>query len=373
MPSILSRLAILCVLFLPAEALAHKSSDSFLNLKSDGEVIVGQWDIALRDMDLAVGLDLNGDGALTWGELRGARLAIEAYALSRLTLSRGQTACEASVTDLLVSEYSDGPYAALIMEAHCSEGLGPVQLSYNLLFDQDANHRGILQWSASENATHLVIGPDTGPLLLEAEKIDPAQAFISFLAEGVWHIWIGFDHILFLLTLLLPVALVRRHGTWELVSWLQSLVSAAKVVTAFTIAHSLTLGLAVYDLVLLPARFVEPAIALSVALAAANNVFPVVTKRHWIMAFAFGLIHGFGFAVVLLDISSSPNVLAWTLLAFNLGVELGQLAILALAVPVVYILSETSWYRSAGIKMASIAVIALSSIWMFERTIAQTL
>ena len=167
------------------------------------------------------------------------------------------------------------------------------------------------------------------------------------------HIWAGFDHILFLLSLLLPAVLVpsadfrrgvgRRSRASETAFW-----DVLKVVTAFTVAHSITLSLATLGVVSLPSRLVESAIAASVVLAALNNIRPVVHGGRWIIAFCFGLIHGFGFASVLADLGLPQGSLLLALVAFNLGVELGQLAIVAVFLPLAYALRDTLFYRRGG-------------------------
>jgi hypothetical protein len=140
-----------------------------------------------------------------------------------------------------------------------------------------------------------------------------------------------------------------------------------KTVTAFTVAHSLTLSLATLRLVILPARFSESAIALSVVLAALNNVFPVVHGSRWIVAFGFGLVHGFGFASVLLDLGLPRGVLGVALVGFNLGVELGQIAIVAAFLPLAYLLRRTWLYRRVVLVGGSGVIAAVASLWFVER------
>ena len=140
-----------------------------------------------------------------------------------------------------------------------------------------------------------------------------------------------------------------------------------KVVTAFTVAHSITLSLAALGVISLPSRLTESAIAASVVLAALNNVHPVVYGGRWIIAFAFGLIHGFGFASVLTDLGLPQGSLLLALVAFNLGVELGQLAIVAVFLPVAYALRDTRLYRLGILIGGSLLVAAIAAVWLIER------
>jgi hypothetical protein len=180
----------------------------------------------------------------------------------------------------------------------------------------------------------------------ELGENDHLRQFIDYIAHGVWHIWIGFDHLLFLLSLLLPAVLIRVDGGWTgAARFRDALWDVVKVVSAFTLAHSITLTLAALDVIQLPSRWVESAIAASVIVAALNNLVVMAGASRWLFAFAFGLIHGFGFASVLADLGLPQNALLLALVAFNLGVELGQLAIVALFLPLAWGVRNQWIYR----------------------------
>jgi hypothetical protein len=192
--------------------------------------------------------------------------------------------------------------------------------------------------------------------------------FNQFLREGTWHIWHGYDHILFLLALLIPAVLQWDKDKWSgTPTFRPALLNVLKIVTAFTIAHSVTLSLAALDVVRLPSRFIESTIALSVAIAAANNFRPFFRESAWKMAFTFGLIHGFGFANALTELGSSHGTLAVTLLAFNLGVEIGQLAIVAAFLPLAFALRNTAVYRPVFISAGSSVIVACALLWLVDR------
>ena len=140
-----------------------------------------------------------------------------------------------------------------------------------------------------------------------------------------------------------------------------------RIVTAFTLAHSITLSLASLSVVSLPSRLVESTIALSVLLAALNNLWPAVGGRRWIVAFGFGLIHGFGFASVLADLGLPRDALVLALVGFNLGVEAGQLAIVGLFLPVAYGLRHTWIYRRMIFTRGSALIALVAAVWMMER------
>ena len=215
-----------------------------------------------------------------------------------------------------------------------------------------------------------MLGPDRQRAALASAPRPLAAQFLDFAREGVWHIWIGFDHILFLLSLLLPAVLVASSATRARAdAFAPVLIDVLKVVTAFTVAHSITLSLAALSVVQLPSRFVESAIALSVVLAAINNIRPIVRERRWLVAFSFGLIHGFGFASVLADLGLPQEALLLALVAFNLGVEAGQLAIVCAFLPVAYALRATIFYRRIVLHAGSAAIAAIAAVWLAERAL----
>ena len=146
-----------------------------------------------------------------------------------------------------------------------------------------------------------------------------------------------------------------------------ALVNVLKIVTAFTVAHSITLSLSALGYVHLPTRLVESAIAASVVLAAFNNLVPFFAERGWMVAFGFGLLHGFGFANALRDLGLHTGQLAATLFGFNLGVEIGQLAIVAVFFPLALSLRELIFYQRFVLRLGSAAIMMIASGWLAER------
>jgi HupE / UreJ protein len=356
----------------PAPALAHKASDSYLFLAVDPAdntgTIKGQWDIALRDLDFAIGLDDNDDGDITWGEVKANQRNIADYAFSRLKIGGDGRDCPIAVTAHLIDDHTDGAYAVMQFVARCPAAVHTLAVDYRLLADVDPQHRGLLRLQRGATVDTAILGPDHSSQTYEIGNVSRWSQLRQYIVEGIWHIWIGYDHILFLLSLLLPAVLVYREGQWRAVgSFGEAFWDVLKIVTAFTVAHSITLSLAALGLVSLPSRLVESAIAASVVLAALNNIFPLFQGRRWTVAGAFGLIHGFGFASVLADLGLPQGALVLALFGFNLGVEIGQLTIVSLFLPLAFMLRKTKFYRVAVLITGSVLIVIISSMWFAER------
>ena len=363
------RLLALGLLVMAAYAHAHKPSDSYLSLQAEDGRLRGQWDIALRDLEYAIGLDANGDGAITWRELRAKRGDVAAYAFARLALRAGGKPCALTPNGLLVDDHTDGAYAVLPFDADCGAAVpAELELEYTLFADLDPTHRGLLRSRLGTQTVTAVLGPDRPRLQLRSGEMSRLAQFADYAGEGVWHIWIGFDHILFLLSLLLPAVLVLAGGAWRPAEGFRPVFwDVFRVVTSFTVAHSITLSLAALSVISLPSRLVESTIALSVVLAALNNLKPLVAERRWAVAFGFGLIHGFGFASVLADLGLPQDTLLVALVGFNLGVEAGQLAIVSLFLPVAFALRKSGFYRRVVLAGGSAAIALVATIWLVER------
>ena len=365
------RLIALLLVALWPTAHAHKPSDSYLTVNVKAAAIEGQWDIALRDLDFALTLDADGNGELTWGEVRARHADIAAYAREHLRVTADDKPCALDVGVQQIDEHTDGLYSVLPLALQC-EAASPtrVALSYTLFADLDPQHRGLLNLVARGASRTAVLGPQQATQSFELGEVNRWRQFADYVREGTWHIWIGLDHILFLLSLLLPSVLVWQAASkqWQAVDrFKDAFVDVLKVVTAFTLAHSITLSLAALGVIELPSRWVESVIAASIIVAALNNIWPRVIGRLWMVAFGFGLIHGFGFATVLADLGLPRDALVLALVGFNVGVELGQLAIVIVFLPLAYALRRSSFYRRWVMAAGSVVIALLAGVWLLER------
>lgn len=398
-----------------AAAQSHKSSDAYLFFDQQVDRTSLRWDIALRDLDAALVLDTDGNRALTWGEVRAAWPRIDALALQSLAVA----GCSFVVDGHALEQRNDGRYAVLQMSAPCRMS-AQAATRYSLFGDIDPTHRGIVRHTvaggatavrmlvpqtlpaapvalpvaalliadalsaatSAASATPLVTAPATAPAITPAPApapapkpadATPADAHApSFIREGVHHIVTGYDHLLFLLCLLLPAVLSRAPGPparWQAVTgWRQALGPVAKTVTLFTLAHSVTLALAALGWVRLAPSIAEPAIAATIMLAAVDNLRPLLLRWRGTVTFGFGLIHGFGFAGVLGELQLPPAQFGWALFQFNLGLELGQLAMVCAVVPLLYGLRRRAAYVPVVLGAGSAAALLLAALWLVERT-----
>jgi hypothetical protein len=358
------------LIFTTQTACAHTQSTAYLTLRVGKSGLTGEWHLALRDLDDAVGLDVNDDGLITWEELSSRKEAVCAYALSRLHIQCDGQPGLLRVREFLVDNLSDGAYAVLRFDVEGIHQPRRLEVNYNAFFDIDPKHRGLLRLERDGQTQLGVLSPTTPIQAFDFGVTAPRNPFFTFLKEGIWHIWSGYDHILFLLALLLPGVLRRREGGWQPVADRRSaFVNVLKVVTAFTVAHSITLSLAVLGYVHLPTRLVESAIAASVVVAAFNNLTPLFPEGVWMVAFGFGLLHGFGFANALRDLGLQHGQLALTLFGFNLGVEIGQLAIVAVFLPLALSLRRLLFYQQFILRFGSAAIMVVASTWLAERVL----
>ncbi|MEO7056328.1 MAG: HupE/UreJ family protein [Caldimonas sp.] len=376
------RLALaLCVLSIAPFAQAHKSSDSYLQIDLAPGKLDVRWDIALRDLDVALDLDSDADGKLTWGEVRGAWPRIEAYALQRMTIE----GCPLTPTGRGLERRNDGAYAVLYLTSTCTV-VGAPKIAYALFADVDPTHRGIAKvqrpgqdvaLSVLEPGALSSAGATTGkapaasasdPTSSNSAGAAAAPSRWEFLAEGIRHILTGYDHVLFLLCLLLPSVMRRTPTGWQPVERLsQAVWPIVGIVSAFTVAHSITLCLAALKIVSLSSSFIEPAIAVTIALAALDNLLPIFPVKRVVVTFFFGLIHGFGFASVLAELNLPRSAFAWALLQFNVGLELGQLCIVAVATTLLFAFRQRPGYAKVVVGGGSVVAIVVATVWFIER------
>ncbi|MFQ5567397.1 MAG: HupE/UreJ family protein [Paracoccaceae bacterium] len=350
-------LALLALLALGAPARAHDPGMTVATVIVEERETLIELSIKGSDLERAAGVDLVGSGdRVDPARLDGAASAIGAHLRATVGVEADSADCPLKVTELVAVE--DGVLA--LMEAPC--GAADAGLSYSSRLLQETN-------PATIQHVLLLKGDDSTPAALTRERsrleiqapLSLTEVAVSYLASGAEHIFSGYDHLAFLLALLL-----WARGVWAVV----------KVVTAFTLSHSITLSLAVLDLVSLPGGLVEPLIAASIVAVALENFFDRRIERRWRVAFFLGFIHGFGFAGALREIGLPQDALLIALAFFNVGVEIGQVAIVAIVVPLLLAIDRLTARapaaparRPALVYAVSALIAGLGGYWFIERTL----
>jgi hypothetical protein len=367
---------ILIILIWSGKAAAHSSSNSYLTIFAPNNQLALRADIHLRDVDLIFDLDSNRDGQVTWGETQMRSSELSAWLEQGLHLSQSGEKCSLGKVDLQVSQLADGTYLSALWAPDCQRindiANADFTLRYSLIFQQDSLHRGLLKVDLPNLQSSALLSPERPDAQVNRSESSALRVFGKYIIEGVWHIWIGIDHIVFLISLLLLAPL--QPARMKIIKWPAAktarpvLLDVFAVVTAFTIAHSITLCLTVMEWLTPPSDLVEQAIALSVVLASLNNLLGVYSLKRWRLAFVFGLIHGFGFANVLLDLGLPIGALVAALGGFNLGVELGQLVIVLVFLPLAWFMRHTLFYRWVVAAGGSFVIALLGVYWLLVRS-----
>ena len=251
-----------------------------------------------------------------------------------------------------------------------------LDIRHSMFHPSNPTHRGLLlvQFDQHSNTnfgkerTSLVFGPRNSEQILDLDNVPGLISSSGMIYQGMLHIWVGIDHILFLLALILPTVLLGRSRQFAPVeSFYDSFKNLLGIITVFTVSHSITLFLASLEIITFNSTLVESIIALSIILAALNNIFSIVNRGTLWIVLALGLFHGMGFASVMANLPFRMQDLLGMVIRFNIGVELGQLVIVAVVFPFLYLMRKKAFYRPIIVKCGSWILVAIATYWMIER------
>ena len=350
-----------------AVAAAHASGSSHLRIAADreGSAIAVRWDIAVADLELPLGLDRDGDGRWSAGEIAARAGAIARFAGDRLGIRRGGEQCRLAVGRVELYSRDAEKYARLQFDGNCPAS-GRIEVTSGLFFGSPG-YTALLELVTPAGSTPALLAMDR-PYWAEPAVPSLLATLGQFLREGFRHVLIGDDHVAFLLLLLLPAVLRRSAAGWTAATSRREVtIELLKIVTAFTVAHSITLGLAASGTVRVPVQPIELAIAASIVIAGLLNLAPAAARWRLALAFGFGFVHGFGFANALSEIDAAGARLAPLLAGFNIGVELAQLTIVALVLPVLWVLSRGGAYARRWMPALSLATAMTGAVWFVGR------
>jgi hypothetical protein len=334
------------------QAEAHWADQAVAEIRVDG----AQARILLTfPTSLAAFADDDHDGQLSAQEVRTHRAELESFLGQHIRLADGDERGALAVEPAPTGDVAPGPgtHSTLLLVYRWSKPVQALAIHYELFVSGVSTASCLATIVYGGQVRNFVFTPERHSLTLAPGAAALWHQSVSFTALGIRHILTGYDHILFLLSLLMLGGGLR---------------TLLKIVTAFTVAHSVTLSLAALDIVTLPPRLVESGIALSITYVAAENLWrgAQATRSRWLVTFSFGLIHGLGFATILRELAISRANLALSLVSFNFGVELGQIAVVTAAFLSLRALATFPW-ESTMRRWVSAAAVAIGIVWVFQR------
>jgi hypothetical protein len=364
----ISRFAVVVILLAAASPVAaHQASVAYLQVAIDGRTVHLNLQLASADLGPAIGPVPLGTASehrpITRAEALSARDRLLAYVAAHISVRNDDAPCAPEPMALDLVDKADGFFAVPRIDYHCQRTPAALTVHYDLFFDLDPRHQGLGRVSLPGEAERQVVFRDSSRELRLDRTPTLFDHLRDYLVLGMEHIFTGYDHLAFLAALLLVAAARGLRG---------GLAYVLGIVTAFTVAHSLTLIAAGLGWARLSPQLVEPAIALSIAYVAVENLVVAEPRRRWLVTFGFGLVHGFGFASVLQQIGLPPRGLVASLVSFNVGVELGQLCVVASLAPLVLWLvprlGQTQRVRVVG----SAVLLTFACWWFFERVLGRS-
>ncbi|CAH2713184.1 hypothetical protein BACCIP111895_00319 [Neobacillus rhizosphaerae] len=332
--------------FLSSPASAHtNNSEGFSNIEVNEKTLDYELKLDLEELGHALNKETNQKQLIE-------NKVVQGYINSHIKLYADSQLIEGRVEKSEIEMIKERPFAVINLAYNIDHKPEKLVVEYNMFMDDsDPSHANYATVKLNGKQQEKILTFESREL--EIGEISFLQNVKQFVVLGLEHIFTGYDHILFVISLLFGARTIRH---------------ILSLVTAFTIAHSITLALATFNIVQLPSRFVESAIALSIIYVALINIFNKDSKHQPWLAFGFGLIHGFGFAGILSEMRLDTNHMAVSLLSFNIGIEIGQLLIVSLAFPLIL------WIRKLRYKpikwvipSTSAAILAFGLVWFIQR------
>lgn len=331
-------------------ASAHQVGLSRGDYVLTGDTLAIEIDFSHRELAAALpGLDANADGQLSAAELESGTATLDREVFARLDVKSGGRTCPVERTKVRL----EGEDAVLEARASCPGGAPDLALTFGFLVPFAAGHRHLAHVHAGVADQETVAIQSSPTVRVDAGRpIESSAGVGAYVKLGIEHILTGYDHLVFLFGLVVIGGRLR---------------GLLKAITAFTVAHSLSLALAVLGAWTPSPRLVEPAIALSIAYIGLENFYVKDAEKRWRITLPFGFVHGFGFAGALVERHLPRARLPAALLGFNVGVEIGQLAVFAVMLPLLVLARRSARVRTTGVRLANAAIIVVGLIWLVLR------
>jgi hypothetical protein len=356
---------------------AHTVGENYVFVNFRADAIDGRFEIHETDLKSKLGIELDGEDPDALAAARAAAPRVQEYIRRHFSIGPedGEPyALEFTGVDIL--PLPQGRFVQLHFRTPAGQLPDRLQIHHSMLYEDDWMHRGLLLVEYNDKTKRnygaeyvaMVFGPVSPDQSLDLLNIPRQLGGRAMVWQGVLHIWMGIDHVLFLVALMLPTVLVLIGGSWQPVpAFPRALWNLLKIVTVFTLAHSVTLLLAAFGVLDVPSRLVESIIALSIVLVALNNITGRVREGALLVILGLGLFHGLGFATVMGHLPFRTMDLVKVVVGFNIGVELGQMVIVALLFPALYFLRQRPLYMPVVLKGCSAVLILISGVWFVQR------
>jgi hypothetical protein len=371
--------SLLAILWLTAGiAGAHAVGESYVWITAEQDHFSGRVEINVDDLRQHLGVDVPESGDERMEVLKQHREQVLEYLRENFWIKAEgvELPIEYGAVGLLDIPKEKSVYAQYFYRTLPGEPHSVVTIRNSILVETSYTHRSLVCIEQNKRTGEefwgefalLVFGSHNPVQSLDFADIPTLMGGKQFIWQGVLHIWIGIDHILFIITLLLPAVLVETDGQWAPVAKFRSAFwNIIKIVTVFTLSHSITLSLAALGVVRIPSRIVESTIALSIVLVAILAMNPRWRSHTGQVIFGFGLFHGLGFASVMSELPFRMLNLVKLLMGFNIGVELGQIAIVACVFPILYALRKSPYYVPVVLRGGAMLTAMIGLYWFWER------
>ena len=367
----------LVAMFCGTSLFAHSVGENYIFLNVHKDSIDGRFEIHFQDLKDKLGIHVKGESSEQLEVINATVTQVRNYIRKNFKISGGGEDFNLVFTKQLVLEIPKGNFAQYFFTLETGPVPDVLEFRHSMFYENDSFHRGLLlveynQRTNTHNKTEqtaLIFSKQTGVQQLDLNAVPTLLRPRDMIWQGVLHIWIGIDHILFILAIIVTTLMIWEGDKWVPVpNFKKAFFNVLSIFTVFTIAHSITLGLAALEFVKVPSRLVESIIALSIVLVAVNNIFSKV-KHHGslLIILGLGLFHGLGFASVMGHLPFRMQHLLRYVLGFNIGVEFGQIAIVTTTFPILYLLRENRAYVPVVIKGVSIVLSIVATVWFVQR------
>lgn len=366
-------------------ASAHLGNQSYVYLQIFDTAIAGRIEVPIIDLNRVLDLDIEPTADDVLDQVEANLSPIHAYLQDHFSIGPedGSSTWSYTFEETEILDLGGGSYGVFQFEVDQSFDPPPrtFTVGYDAIIEFDSDRDGFLliatDWGSgtfnNEASSFLRFDSGNPTEIVDLDDTSWLKGMVGVIELGAEHIRIGTDHILFVFALVLPSVLAFTKGPNDTTSrWYPSagfrstLWRVLKIVTMFTVAHSITLALGGLEIIELSPRLVETIIAISIAAAALHNIRPIFVNKEWALAFGFGLFHGFGFAGLLTELGLDRSNRVPSLLGFNIGVELGQAAIILMVFPMLFIVRRTRYYLGA-MYTGSVILAIVSMAWATER------